>query len=186
MAEQRLSDFERARRKAAQRIGVADKRCWPDNSEIQDALLEHYRLFHYESQQQVRSALHARALAAMETFAEFQPRLVGQSARGVASRDQGVRLHLFADDPTEIAFRLVDRGIPWQERESQLRYASGERVNHPVFAFVAGEIPVELIVLPPQARRNPPLSPVSERPERGLDAGEVARLLADEDDRALP
>jgi hypothetical protein len=48
---------------------------------------------------------------------------------------------------------------------------------------MAGDVPFELTVLPVQALRNPPLDPVTERPERGADIAEVERLLA-EGDRA--
>ena len=47
----------------------------------------------------------------------------------------------------------------------------------PGISFLAGDLPVHLIVLPLQARRNPPLSPVSERPERGIGAAELNRLV---------
>lgn len=177
MAELGISEFDRARRKAAQRLGVADRRCWPDNEEIQEALLQHLRLFHAESQQQVTEHLRSQALAAMTAFSDFDPRLIGQAVAGTATREQGVQLQLFADDPGEILFRLVDRGIPWQERDGQFRYAGGASQMHPVLAFVAGDVPIELIVLPPLAKRNPPLSPVSERPERGLTAAELRRLM---------
>ncbi|MEA1049344.1 hypothetical protein U5801_05935 [Lamprobacter modestohalophilus] len=177
MREQGLLALDHARRKAVERLGITNKRCWPDNAEIQAALEHEYRLFQPEAQHQVTSTLHEQALAAMQTFAEFDPRLVGQSLSGTASLDQGVRLHLFADDPRQIVFRLIDRGIPWQAHDRQHRYADGSRQMHPTFAFVAGEIPVELVVLPERARRNPPLSPISERPERGLNADAVERLL---------
>ena len=45
------------------------------------------------------------------------------------------------------------------------------------FAFVAGGIPFTLVVLPLQAMRNPPLDPVTERPERGADLDAVRKLL---------
>lgn len=190
LREQGLRELDHARRKAVERLGVTNKRCWPDNAEIQAALENEYRLFQPETQQQVTSTLREQALAAMQTFAEFGPRLVGQSVSGTASLDQGVRLHLFADDTRPIVFRLIDKGIPWQARDRQHRYADGSRQLHPTFAFVAGEIPVELVVLPERARRNPPLSPISERPERGLDAAAVERLLqthigSDDDGEAL-
>ena len=169
--------MERARRKAAQRIGVKDRRCWPDNSEIEQALQQQNRLFHAERQQQTLAELRARALAAMRAFSLFDPRLVGQTVTGTATRAQGVQLHLFADDPAEIVLLLLERGIPWQERDVQFRYAGGPPQAHPVLTFVAGEVPIELIVLPRRAQRNPPLNPVSERPERGLGEREVERLI---------
>jgi len=45
--------------------------------------------------------------------------------------------------------------------------------------FFAGETCFELVVLPPSASSNLPLDPISERPQRGADADEVAGLLAD-------
>jgi hypothetical protein len=179
MREHGPVELDRARRKAAARLGVTNKRCWPDNAEVQDALLSEYRLFKSEDQRRVTATLHERALAAMRVFSEFDPRLVGQSVSGIASIDQGVRVHLFADDAREIVFRLIDKGIPWRELDCQQRYADGTRQSHPMFAFVADGVPVELVVLPQQARHNPPLSAISERPERGLDARAVEQLLCE-------
>lgn len=178
MREQGLVELERARRKAAERLGVTNKRCWPDNAEIQDALLSEYRLFQPETQQLVTVMLREQALGAMKTFVDFDPRLVGPLVSGIASVQQGVRIHLFADDTREIVFRLVDRGIPWQERDCQQRYADGSRQTHPMFAFVAGEVPIELVVLPVRARHNPPLSPVSDRPERGIDTRALEQMIS--------
>ncbi len=52
-----------------------------------------------------------------------------------------------------------------------------------MFTFVVDDVPIELAVLPRQARHNPPLSAISERPERGLDARAVERLLSEDDAR---
>jgi hypothetical protein len=180
MREQGPLELDRARRKAATRLGVTNKRCWPDNAEIEDALLSEYRLFEPDDQRRVTATLRERALAAMRLFSEFDPRLVGQSVSGTASLDQGVRVHLFADDAREIVFRLIDRRIPWREMDCQQRYSDGSRQSHPMFTFVADGVPVELAVLPRQARHNPPLSAISERPERGLDARAVERLLSED------
>jgi hypothetical protein len=177
MAEQGVVEFDRARRKAAERTGIGDRRCWPNNEEIQEALLAHRRLFQGERATEV-DALRRQALTAMRRFAAFQPRLVGPVLRGTAQVSQGVRLHLFADAPEDLVHFLIDQGIPWQEGELTLRYAGGFRRPHPLFGFYAGEVLFELVVLPREARRNPPLDPVSERPERGADVAEVERLLA--------
>jgi hypothetical protein len=49
-----------------------------------------------------------------------------------------------------------------------------------VLSFLAGDTALELLVLPRSARSNPPLDPLDERPERGLDTAGVSRLLAGE------
>jgi hypothetical protein len=180
MAEQGVAEFDRARLKAAQRVGIGDRRCWPSNEEIQEALLAHQRLFQGERRDEELRHLRSQAVQGMTTFSRFAPRLVGPVLTGTGDRVLGIRLHLFADNPEDVVFALMDQGIPWQEREVSLRYAGGARRTHPVLAFFAGETPFELVILPRVAARNPPLDSVSERPERGAGIAEVQRLLAQE------
>jgi hypothetical protein len=177
MMEQGAQEFDRARRKAAERAGIGNKRYWPSNEEIQEALLRHRRLFQGERQEQELRKLRKQALAAMQTFATFTPRLVGSALAGCADVAQGVRLHLFTDNPEDVVLRLLDQGIPWHEREGILRYGGGTRRAHPIFSFIAGETPFDLVVLPIGSRRNPPLSQIGERPDRGVGIAEITRLL---------
>jgi hypothetical protein len=177
LADQGNLAFDRARRKAAERTGIANRREWPSNEEILDALLEQRRLFQGDRFAADLRRLREQAAKAMGVFDHFLPRLVGSAFSGTGDLRQGVRLHLFADSPEDLVFGLIDRGIPWQEREETLRYGGGLRKTHPAFRFVAGEIPFTLVVLPPQALRNPPLDPVTERPERGADIETVMRML---------
>jgi hypothetical protein len=75
---------------------------------------------------------------------------------------------------------LLNRGIRWRERQESRRFADGSRGFLPVLSFLAGDTALELLVLPRSARSNPPLDPLDERPERGLDTAGVSRLLAGE------
>lgn len=179
MVDQGIWGFDRARRKAAERAGIDDRRLWPKNGEIQAALLQQQRLFQGVQRESELTSLRRQALAAMESFADFAPRLVGPVLAGSGDPTQGVRLHLFTDNPEDVVFRLLDRGIPWQESEKVFRYGGGLRRTHPVFAFFAGDTAFELVILPVRARRDPPLDAVDGRPERGAGAAEVAHLLGD-------
>jgi hypothetical protein len=89
-------------------------------------------------------------------------------------------LHLFTDTPEEVAFTLLDRGIPWQDRVATLRFGGDSRRSHPMHVFFAGKTRFEVIILPLSARANPPLDPISERPERGAGTKQVARLLGND------
>jgi hypothetical protein len=178
MAEDGVSEFERARRKAAQRAGIGDRRRWPSNEEIQQALIAQRRLFDGERQARDLRTLRQQALIAMRRFADFRPRLVGPALYGSGDMAQGVRLLVFADSPEEVILALMDQGIPWREQEEWLRFGGGVRHTCPVLSFLAGETPFALVVLPRSALRNPPLDPVTDRPERGADADEVARLAS--------
>ncbi len=179
MAEQGLVEFDRVRRKAAARVGIADRRLWPNNEEIQEALLQQQRIFDPNQERETElQRLRSHALGAMRLFSAFSPRLVGPVLAGTGDMTAGVRLHLFAEGPEEVIITLTGQGIPWHERERHLSYAGGKRCPHPAFHFVAGGIPVELVVLPLQSVRAPPLDPVTERPEKGADISEVERLVA--------
>ncbi len=177
MAEQGIAEPERARRKVAERAGVANKRLWPSNEEIQEALLAYRRLFWTPDQAGALARRREQALAAMRHFARFGPRLVGPLLEAYPDPGQVVRLHLFAEALDEVIFLLMDQGIPWREREEALRFGDGGRRFLPVLTFLAGGTPIELVILPTAARGNPPLDPISDRPQRGADAAAVSRLL---------
>jgi hypothetical protein len=178
MAEQGVTDFDRARRKAAERTGILDRRRWPTNEAIAAALHTQRRLFQGEDEPAQLRRLREAAIQAMHSLRAFSPRLIGPALHGAGPVDVGVQLHLFADRPEDVVFALLERRIPWREHERSVRYGNGERRSHPAFRFVAGEAPIELIVLPHSALRNPPLDPVTERPARGADLAAVERLLA--------
>jgi len=74
---------------------------------------------------------------------------------------------------------LLEQGIPWQEQERNLRYAGGVTRACPSLLFIAGAVPMELLLLQPRDRGNPPLSPLTERPERGAGIQQVRELLID-------
>lgn len=178
MAEQESQDYAAARRKAAERLGVQGNRGWPTNGEIQAALVEQLRLF-CPGQGLELQALRRLAVQAMEAFVQFQPRLVGPVLDGTADRTSSVRLHLFAEPPEAVLHALMAQGIPWQEQDCVLRYPRGTRKSHPLLRFLAGGRGVDLVVLPLQAKGNPPLNPVTERPERGAGINQVRELLTE-------
>ncbi len=178
MDAEQISEFEHARRKAAERMGINNKRLWPDNEEIQQRLVEQRRLFGGESHRQAQRALLEQALAAMDLFAAFHPRLVGPALAGTATRQQGLDLQVFADSPEEIIWTLIDRHIPWSSNQGQFRYSGNRRVEHQMMHFLAGSMPVRILVLPDKARRDPPIDPVSNRPERGASRQDIENRLA--------
>ena len=168
-----------ALRKAASRLGVQNRRLWPNMAEVEEALNQELRLFRNQHPANLHQ-LRKRALQAMRALARFKPRLVGPVLEGSADRDARISLHLFADTPEEVMLALLEQGIPWEERERTLRYARGERRPSPVFSFVAGDIPIELIVLRKQEQISPPFNPITDRPERGAGIGRLQELLAGE------
>ena len=177
MAEQGIAEPERARRKVAERAGIADKRRWPSNEEVQEALLAYRRLFWRPEQTAAVDRQRQQALAAMRHFHRFRPRLIGSLATDYPDPSLPVRLLLAAEAVDEVVLELLNQGIRWRERQETRRFADGSRGFLPLLSFLAGDTPIELLVLPRTARSNPPLDPMDDRPERGLDEVGVTALL---------
>ncbi len=177
MSNEDHHDYRSACRKAAARLGVRDARCYPKNTDIELALKEYQRLFHGERQSSALYRLRQLAVEAMQSLNRFRPRLVGPVLQGTADRHSGIKLHLFAETPEEVALSLSDMRIPWRELEQTLRYRRGETRRYPIFCFHAGDVAVELIVFPPTGLRDAPLSVLDDQPEQRATLKQVRALL---------
>ncbi len=177
MAEQGIDDFLLAKRKAADRFGVADVSVLPKNTEIEAALAEHHRLFEGNRHDTALAELRRIALRAMRLLKEFDPRLVGPVLSGSASAHSEINLHLFADSSETVALRLMEQGIPHQVAERRLRYLPNRVVGYPAFRFVAGHQAIDAVVFPVDGIRQSPASPVDGRPMQRGDEAEIEALL---------
>jgi hypothetical protein len=177
LARQECLDIPSARRKAARQIGCRERHGLPDNHEIEQALIEYQQLFLRESQPQALKRLRGVAVEAMRQLRQFDPHLTGPVLSGSADGQSPVQLYLFAETPEEVLLYLLERRIPFEERERQMSYASGLRNRRPLFRFLAGDHAIELVVLPQEDRSNPPLRSTSEQPDRGATLERVLGLI---------
>ena len=180
MSEQGIDDFGLAKRKAAERLGATDIAVLPKNTEIEEALATHHRLFESHTHSSTISSLRETALRAMRLLERFQPRLVGPVLSGTASAHSEITLHLFAEGSEPVALHLMERGIPHRIGERRMRYEPDRLVSYPVVQFVAGDKEIDAIVFPINGIRQSPSSPVDGRPMRRADTAEIESLLADE------
>ncbi len=176
-ADEQLPNLAKACRKAAARLGCANRRSWPTREEIEEALRCHHRLFQGETQRESLTQLRLRALDAMSAFAAFKPHLVGAVLDGTAPRHSPIELHLFVDDPTAVAAHLARLRIPWRDAQKTLRFGGRHRRTLPAFRFQAGDTTVELVVFDEKGRREAPLAPGDRRAMARADLQAVRRLL---------
>jgi hypothetical protein len=164
ISESGLRDYGHAKVKAAARLGVFDDASLPGNSEIEDALREHQRLF--QDSDQTRSLLHLREVAreAMRFFARHEPRLVGAVLEGTADGHSAVCLHLYSDQPADVISQLRESGIPYEERSRRVRLDRDTAQDFPVLQFSADGTPIDLTVLPYDILRQAPLDRITEKP----------------------
>jgi hypothetical protein len=180
MAEQGIDDFGVAKRKAAERLGATDISVLPKNTEIEQALATHHRLFDAHTHGSTLNALRETALQAMRLLNKFEPRIVGSVLSGTASAHSEITLHLFAEGSEPVALHLMERGIPHRIGERRMRYEPDRLVTYPVVQFVAGDKEIDAIVFPINGIRQSPSSPVDGRPMRRADTVELESLLAQE------
>jgi hypothetical protein len=179
MSEHGIRDFHLAKRKAAERLGAAEDVALPKNSEVEEALREHQRLFQADEQPQLLRRLREAAREAMHFLARFEPRLVGAVLEGTADRYSAVTLHLFADSPEEVAVFLQEQRIPYEEQTRRLRIAPDRGEEYPVLLFSADDVAFDLTVFPRDAIRQAPLDRVDERPLRRATLALLEQLLAE-------
>jgi hypothetical protein len=181
MSEHGIRDFLAAKRKAAERFGVTDGSVLPKNTEIEEALAEYQRLFGGSRHDQSLAAQRNAALSAMQLLSEFEPRLVGAVLSGTATEHNDIQLHLFAERPESIAFRLMDLGIDHEVVERRVRFGSDRIVAYPGVHFELDDHVVDATVFPVDGIRQAPVSPVDGKPMRRIDAAELEVLMDSEE-----
>lgn len=178
IAEDGVHDYHDAKRKAVRRLGLPDATTLPRNSEIDEALREYQRLFRSGSQPARVAVLREAAVEAMRFLARFEPRLVGAALDGSADEHSAVCLHLFSDNPDDVLVFLDEQAIPFAQQTRRMRADKVREAHHPVFTFVAGDVPVDLTVFPLDGLRHPPLDRVSGKPMRRATLASVQELVA--------
>ena len=177
MSEHGIRDFLTAKRKAAERFGVVDGSVLPRNTEIEDALAEYQRLFGGNRHTQSIAGQRSAALSAMQLLSEFEPRLVGSVLAGTATEHNDIQLHLFAERPETVTFRLMDLGIEHEVVERRVRFGADRVVAYPGVHFELEDHVVDATVFPIDGIRQAPVSPVDGKPMRRIDADELEVLL---------
>lgn len=180
ITESGLRDYRHAKIRAAERLGIFDERALPTNAEIEEALREHQRLFHDESQVTALRRLRVAAREAMLFLAAYEPRLVGAVLEGSADEHSAVCLHLHSEHPDVIADYLRERGVPWEERSRRLRLDRETAGEFPVLTFRAGDALVDLTLLTYDLLRQAPLDRITGKPMQRATLSVLERLLHSE------
>lgn len=179
MADQGIRDYFQAKTKAADRLGVRNEAELPKNTEIEQALKARLELFQGDGHRAHLAHLRRAALEAMRYLSSFSPRLVGAVLDGTADQHSAVCLHVFADTPETFTLFLDDRNIPYDLHERTLRVDRENTRSFPAYRFAAGEVPMDVTVLPPRVLRQPPISPVNGRPMKRASLRVLQEMLED-------
>ena len=180
ISEHGIRDFALAKRKAAERLNAVDDASLPKNSEIEEALREHQRLFQAHEHPQHLRKLREAAREAMRFLARFEPRLVGAVLEGTADQYSAVCLHLFSDTPEQVLGFLDEQGIPYTEDSRRLRVSRDTQTEFPVLHVSRDGTTFDLTLLPHDAIRQAPLDRIDERPMRRASLAALDEILENE------
>lgn len=172
-----VRDYRLAKQKAAERLGVSARGVLPGNPEIEAAVAEHLELFGGDDHADRLRLMRVAALGAMDLLADFSPRLVGPVLSGTADENSAVNLHVFADSPETIALELEQIGISYRAYERRLKSRRDQVETYSGFEFHHNHSPVQATVFPVDGIRQAPMSPVTGKPMKRLDADGVQALL---------
>ena len=174
MAEDGITDYGFAKRKAAKSLGVVDGETLPTNEEIEVELRIYQSLYQDDEQRERLQELRQTALEVMELLVDFRPYLTGAVLDGTAGRYSGVDIDLFADSTKDVEISLLSRNIPYEI--SQPRH-QGPDTPETRLHLDWDDIPVTLSVHSLTTEHHQKRGS-SERPTRAR-ASAVAALLAE-------
>lgn len=178
MADEGVSDFQTAKRKAAARLNFSEERHLPRNEEIEAALSQRLQLFHLNDLTRNTRRLREIAAEAMRFFSDFEPRLVGSVLSGTVTATSEIQLHISADSTEQIGLLLQESNIPYRQGERRIRFGGDRYKNVLTYHFTADGVGIELCLFDQRSAREAPLSPVDGRPMRRANLRELEELLA--------
>ena len=190
MAEDGVSDYGYAKKKAGRQLGVVDANCLPSNAEIEEEIRLFHDIYNSDDQPETLRILRQDALATMQIFARFNPHLTGSVLDGTAGQYAETHIHLFADSAKDVEIFLLNQQIPYdsndksykvRDRKSGDKKTSGknsERLKVPMFTLEGPNGFIKLSVFEFDDIRFSTKSVVSGANAERLDAEGLKALLA--------
>lgn len=190
MAEDGVSDYGYAKKKAGRQLGVVDANCLPSNAEIEEEIRLFHDIYNSDDQPAALRLLRQDALATMEIFARFNPHLTGSVLDGTAGQYAETHIHLFADSAKDVEIFLLNQQIPYdsndksyrvRDRKSSDKKTSGknsERIKVPMYTLEGPNGFIKLSVFEYDDIRFSTKSVVSGGNSERLDTEGLKALLA--------
>lgn len=170
MAEDGISDYYHAKKKAARQLGLPEHTGLPDNAEVEAELRAYRALYQAEDHAELLLAMRHSALELLELLAAFNPCLTGSVLDGTAGEHSRIDILLFADSAKEVEIFLLNRNIAVDHAEPR-----NERVEA-VLVIETDTADANLIIVPAALERVN-LKRRDGRPYERLRADRLRQLL---------
>jgi len=171
MAEEGISDYGTAKRKAARSLGATEAEALPTNEEIETELRAWQSLYQEDEQRERVHDLRSTALEVMQLLSEFNPYLTGGALDGTAGRYSAVEIDLYADSSKDVEIALLSHGISYDTMDNR-RIGLDAQLR-----LEWNDLPVLISVYPPVAERQQPKNPHGGRGRQRVRTEAVLELL---------
>ncbi|MBL8505492.1 MAG: hypothetical protein JNJ51_03940 [Methylobacillus glycogenes] len=181
MADEGISDYAYAKRKAGRQLGVTDSQSMPANSEIEDEIRIYNEIYNSDEQPEALLQLRKDALLVMELLARFNPHLTGAVLDGTAGKYAETHLHLFADSLKEVEIFLLNQQVPYSSDEKSYRVSErrgNDRLKVPVLTLEGPHGLIRLSVFEVDGMRVPTKSPVGGHNAQRVNAEALQALIS--------
>lgn len=176
IAEDGISDYALAKRKAARQAGAPGSRNLPTNGEIEDALRAYHDLYQTEEHPARLEQMRRLALDTMRMLEHFNPYLTGGVLSGGIGRHPEIHLHLYTDSAKDLEIFLHNRSIPFRAREQRV-WAGDQAALVPTLILSTADAEINLTVLAPRHKHQPLRLSPDGRPLERASIGSVEGLL---------
>ena len=148
IAEEGISDYGFAKRKAARFFGLLDQDALPSNNEINDAIKEHQSIFSNGEHEMRLKVLRLEALTLMKKLITFNPHLSGNVLDGTVGRYPTLNIEVYADSMKEIEFFLLNHNITYETRDlkSHQKYRMQDKKIIPILILEGLNAPIKLFI----------------------------------------
>ncbi|MBS0544326.1 MAG: hypothetical protein JSR40_11395 [Proteobacteria bacterium] len=151
MAEDGISDFGFAKRKAARQLGAVDAEVLPNNAEIEAELRAWQALYQDEEQPQRVREMRNAAVEIMRLLDDFRPYLTGGALDGTAGRYSELEIDLYPESAKEVEIFFLNQNVSYEHREPRRPPPDAPEA---ILSLDWGDIPVRLSIYPASAERR--------------------------------
>lgn len=176
MAENGITDYAFAKRKAARQLGAPDTHHLPSNQEVDEALRVFRALYQPQEHPIVLQELREIALDTMHMLEPFSPYLTGSVLDGSAGEHSDINLTVYSDDSKAVMMYLLKHKVPFESGEWRMQLMGRQQVLPSFTIETEIGVPVHVAVLPENARHSG-----SRKTDTHADIAAVRELLASED-----
>lgn len=167
IAEDGISDYGFAKRKAARQLGAVNADELPNNAEIDAEVRTYLAVFQDEEHLERQQVMRIAAAEVMRELDAFRPYLTGAVLEGTAGRYAEVEIDLFPESAKEVEIFFLNHGVAYEHREPRRNQPDAPEA---ILVFDWGDVPVKLRIYSPDVER------LSRRSPHGARQMEKARL----------